>query len=414
MNKRKQSVFESRLHQGFKQKRIQNLSPVQKQEYRERKIEEIFEEITNKEDRYIFYCPDILIVNNLVRMIYDMAFYLKKSGYNILILHEIKGFKCKWILNEKRYEEYKIIPIDYIIQKKSSKSKKDKNSYSFKPSDTLIIPDVFQEILDNILELKLVQKVVLVSSYLGLGALRPGVNYKQLGVSSFIFLERRLMEDYVEMFKEEDNQFLLMDEYPIDKELFNENKNEINEVWPVIAMSNIGNQKLASQVTSIFYNLYPRLSLFSFKIVDRTNYEEYVDSLKHSCIFLILDDTIGFKQIIMESLEMGVPCVTYERRELNLLSGMKEEVEVLQKDPFEIAKVIASYCTLWLEESNNKLKNEAIEIKNKMGNSIDVETFRGRLINCVEELKKEKIKKFASIQQHFESEKDEIKNTSNS
>jgi len=402
--KKNESVFQTRLNQGFKQKRIESLSNDKKQLYRNQKIEEIFAEIADNKNRYIFYCPDILVVNNLVKIIYDIALYLKKSGYDVLILHEIKGFKCKWIVNEKGYEDYKNIPIDYIIQKKSKKSKKDKNSYAFKPTDTLFIPDVFQEILENILELKLVQKVVLVSSYLGLGAFKPGQNYKQLDVSSFIFLERRMMEDYKEMFKEEDNQFFLLDKYPIDRKAFNSEKINTKEIWPTIAISSIGNQKLATQITSIFYNLYPKLSIFSFKVIDRMNYEEYTNSLLHSCLFIVFDETIGFKQIIMEAMELGIPVATYERRELNLVKGMKEEIEILSKDPFEIAHTIANYCTIWLQESNIKIKEEVLETKQLMDNEENEKDFQISLTKIIEQIRQSKIKMFASIQKHFEKE----------
>lgn len=396
------SAFEQKVIQKFKQKKIEGLSDDKKSEYRNQKIEEIFSEIADNKNRYIFYCPDILVVNNLVKIIYDMAYHLGKAGFNVLVLHEISGFKCKWILNNEHLKDYNNIKIDYIIKKKSKKSKKEKNNYSFKPTDTLIVPDVFQEVLENILELKLVQKVLLVSSYLGLGSLKPGTNYKQLDVTSFIFLEKKLMEDYASLFKEKENNFYLLDSYSINKDIFNYNSVKESEIYPTIAISAIGNVKLASQITSIFYNLYPRLSVFSFKIIDRSNYEEYTESLLHSCLFLILDETMGFRQIATESMTLGIPTLTFQRRELTFINGMKEEVCVLSKDPFEIAEVISLYCIHWLAESNHDIREEVLDIVNKMQVEHSDLEFKERLIECVDNIKKDKVKMFASIQQSFD------------
>jgi len=152
-------VSKSIIEQNLKQARIEQLPEKAKKDYKLRLLEEIFLQLANKENRYIFYCPDIAVVNTLVKLIYETAYEVKELGYNVVILHEIDKFKCKWLFEQ--YPHLKDLQLDYIIKKKSGKSNKTKSQYSFKISDTLIVPDQFQEILDNLIDTKLIQKVIL-------------------------------------------------------------------------------------------------------------------------------------------------------------------------------------------------------------------------------------------------------------
>jgi len=392
--KNKQSIFSQELARDFKNKKINQLSDSDKKEYRMNMLENFFMEFSNKENRFIFFCPDIVVVNPIVEIIYKTALTVKNLGYSVIILHEIKGFRCKWIL--EKYKEYSDLTIDYIIDKKSKKSKKENNSYSFKPTDTLIIPDLFQDILENIREVKLLQKVVLVTGNAGIGNLQPGNTYKQLGVNSLLFLEKNTKEKYEKLFPELDNS-LLMSSYSIDNELYNSEKIIPNEILPAIAFNK--NEKLAQQVTNIFFNKYPNLRFFSIKFLDRQNYELYLESLTRSCLFVYLDEDISFKKPVYEALTLGIPTVTNTRNDF-------EETDLFSfsKDPFEIADAIAEFCINWLECSNNTMKQSVLSLANSYdltGKHSDVK-FRNEVLQIFETLHQEKIKYFTSLKQSVE------------
>jgi len=390
---KEESVFSKRFKQELKQKEFNNLSENKKLEQRIKVLETIFLELGDKQNRYIFYCPDISVVNNLVKTIYQFAYTVKNLGYNVVILHEIKGFNCKWLLEQ--YPEYKQLNLEYVIFKRGKKAKKETNLYSFKPTDTLFIPDVFQEILENILEAQTIQKVVLITGYTGIGALPMGYDYKSLGVEHLIYLNPILADDY-NFFKNNENNYIV-DSLPIDRELFS--PVDPLEVMPIICVSKIANDKLAQQVINIFYNKYPHLNFFSFKVLDRTNYVNYIQCLKYSCLFINLDETVGFNQPYYEAINMGVPTATYVRRELKFENKeFTEEIMSFDKDPFEIADFIAQYCNYWL---NNPTSIFTENIK-ELSNIVKIEKYttvnlEKQLKKVIENLQETRIKFFSAF-----------------
>lgn len=390
------SVFTQELQRGFKEKRIDKLSTEDKNNFRLKRIEQIFSELENKENRFIFYCPDIVIVNHIVKAIYDIAYTLHTLHYKVVILHEMKGFKCKWLLDDEHYSNYKDLNLEYVIERKNKKSKKEKNQYSFKPTDTLIVPDVFQDMFENIREVKLVQKVVLVTGYNGISNLEIGSDFRHLGVKSILYLNSKLKADYEALFPQITNN-LLIDYNFINKKTFDKKIVDKSKVYPVIGISKIGNDKLAQQVCNLFYNKFHNLRVFSFKILDRTNYIEYVSSLQHCCLYLNLDETLGFYQSLLEAQELSVPTATFERRELE--GDAVEKVVRLKRDAFEIVDFLGEYCKLWLTFPNHQITSEleTLEIPDLNENE-----FQKSLSNVFTVLHEEKVKYFAIIKQAIE------------
>lgn len=396
------SIFEQGLKQKFKENKNAAFTDEEKKEYRLKTLSDIFLQIGNKENRFVFYCPDIVVVNDIVRTIYDLATTVHNLGYKVVVLHEINGFKCKWLEGD----EYKKLHVDYIIQKQGKKSKKEKYQYSFKPSDTLIVPDVFQEVFENTYEVKLIQKVLLVTGYSGLGALPNGINYNQLNVSAFLFLEEKLKEDYETVFPDIVNSSYLL-EYKLDKQVFAPEKVSLREIYPVIAMSNIGNVKFSQQVINIFYNLYPNLNVFSFKLVTRNSYEEYIDSIKHSCLYVNLDEMLGFKKPILEAINMGVNVATFERRELSKDTELADYIQTFTKDPFEAASFLAQYCIFWLSNSSSKVLKEVEGLKTKINiDKFTDESYLDSVKKSFSTLQENRVKFFSSIKTTIEKNED--------
>lgn len=399
------SVFTQDLKQSLKNKRYNDLTQDDKNDYRLKTIEHLFLELGDKKNRFIFYCPDIVVVNHVVKKIYDIAYALHKLNYNVTILHEITGYKCNWLLQEPKYADYKKLNVEYVIVKKSKKSKKEKNNYQFKPTDTLIVPDVFQDMLTNVKEVKLLQKVVLVTGYTGIANMDAGTSYRNLEVNSAIFLDQKVKEDYEALYPELTKTYLLSEKIMIDTDLFDKSKVINNDIYPVIGLSKLGNEKLAQQVTNLFYNKFPHLKVFAFKILDRDNYTDYVNSLKHCCLYFNLDDSLGYKEPLLEAIQMGIPTATYKRRELTGDVEFSEEVIVAEKDAFSIADFLGNFCTFWLTNKNSTINKYALELAEKQ--PIESLTF-GNLekvtLPIFEDLHQERIKFFAAIKKTIESQ----------
>lgn len=397
------SLFDQRLTNAFKKQKEDLLSEKEKQDFRLKTLEDIFFQLGNKENRFIFYCPDIVVVNDIVKTIYDIALEVSNLGIQVVVLHEINGFRCKWLADKEFDLKYGSLNIEYVIQKVSKKSKKETHQYSFKPSDTIIVPDVFQEVFDNLFEVKLVQKVLLVTGYSGISALPNGSNYTQLGVSGFLFLEKKLKDDYEELFHIQNNSYLL--EYKVDKKIFDNSNVKAREVYPVITISNIGNVKLSQQVINIFYNLYPNLGMFSFKLISRENYSDYLETLKHSCLHLILDEQLGFKKALYDIINMGVSVATFSRRELEYDKDLKEFVEMFNEDPFVIAQFLGQYCSFWLDNPSSVVLDEVKGLKDRLKlETYTNESFHNSVQSSFKGLQEERIKFFSSIKSTVEKE----------
>jgi hypothetical protein len=386
------------IDQKIKEMAVNNLSAKDKKEYRLKTVNNIFSQLSDRENRYIFYCPDMPMVNNVVKLIYETAYEVENLGYNVLILHEITGFKCKWLFELEEYKHLKDLKIDYIIQKKHKKSKKQKAVYGFKPSDTLIVPDQFQEILENIAEARAIQKIILVSSYTGLSSLSPGIDYSVLGVRKLLFIEKQLKEDYESLFKIDS---ILINHYPINTEVF-KIRTDVKEIYPTICISNIGNNEFTQEVINVFHSKYPNLRSFSFKILARDSFESYIDCFKYSALLLILDKNMGNNQMILEALNMGLPVGTIHRRESE---GELLENIFFGNNSFEIADSLSVFCQNWLSMSTNFITKSVIDFANKIDiSSYTYENYLGQLQKALEEIQLERVKYFSTIKQSIEAQ----------
>src|SRR5256885_155664 len=154
------SKIKSQLEASMKKANIDSMSEDKKTRIKLNSLEEIIGGLNNKKNRDIFYCPDIALGNPLIKMIYEGAYQAKQAGYDVTILHEMNGFRAKWLYESEDYKEYRSLKTEYVINKVSSKSKRTKNLYAFRTSDTLIVTDAYQDMLENILNeeaLRLIQ-----------------------------------------------------------------------------------------------------------------------------------------------------------------------------------------------------------------------------------------------------------------
>ena len=94
---RPKSVFQQQLDQAAKTKADKAITTEERKERRYEKLNAIFEELGNKKNRYLFYCPDIPFANTMVKTIYEYANILKQAGFNAIVMHEVKPFKPDWL-----------------------------------------------------------------------------------------------------------------------------------------------------------------------------------------------------------------------------------------------------------------------------------------------------------------------------
>ena len=128
----------------------------------------------------------------MVKIIYEYVHILTLAGYNATVLHEVKGFTPTWL----KYDWVKDIKKGYL-------SEKDKQGghtnpvWDFKPTDTIIIPDGFWEVMRGLYENKTLHRVVLCLGYSGLSTIDPpGVDWSFVGVTDVLCVSEQVKEDY--------------------------------------------------------------------------------------------------------------------------------------------------------------------------------------------------------------------------
>lgn len=357
--------------------------------YKLKTLDSVLDDLDKNKNRYIFYCPDIILVNSLVKLIYETAYEAHKAGYQVVILHEMNGFKCNWLVKDKDYKHLSELNVDYIITKKGNKTTRTDNKYAFKPGDTLIIPDQFVEMLENLIDVKILQKVLFITSYAGLSALQPGMDFKSLGIDKVIFSDKKLALDYSTLFDNMD--LLFLDNYPINKDLFKTRDDK--KVLPLITISHIGNNDFVQQVINIFFNKYPNLRVFNFRLLDRNNLPIYVENLEKAAACLVLDKNLNSLQMINEAMAMGCPVLTTKRQEM--------DVEFLKHiwigdTPFEVADGLAEYCEGWLTNLTTDITNTVVSL-NEIGTKT-YENFHLQVLEAIESLKENRQQFFDKVQ----------------
>src|ERR1035437_2852829 len=188
----KKSEFVKEIEDARKKQFEQSLPLEKRQEKRYDKLDTIFEEIANKSNRYLLYCPDIPFACSLVKIIYEYAKVMKDLGYTVVILHEEEGFKPNWL----DFDWTKDIPKGYL----SSKKDKKQAAWDFLPSDTIIIPDGFFSIIKGFYQVNPLHKIVLAVGYNGLASMEPGMNWGGLGFKDVICISEKIRDNYKSLF----------------------------------------------------------------------------------------------------------------------------------------------------------------------------------------------------------------------
>lgn len=345
--------FSDRIKKGFADKRREALPEEKKKEVQTQKIEQVFEKLVSKENRYIFYCPDIPFATSLMKTIYQIAYEGKEAGFNTLVLHEVPGFNPRNFLKE---EWVKDVPVKYI-QKKQSKHKIS-TTFSFDATDTIIIPDGFWSVMEAFHDVKGLQKVVLAVGYGGIITTPPGLNWAELGFTDVICTNEFIAQEYSSLWPWLNYHIVpyYIDDYsfiPLER----------GEVYPAIALS-CRSREMANSILNVFYNHYPFLDLIDFKILKRLDSTEFQDVLSHCSCLVLVDEQAADCPTPYEALKLNVPSiVSYGRgyEEIaNLTKDIPNSMFFTSTDVFEIATAIAEFCYGWLYRENDVFDSTSV------------------------------------------------------
>ncbi len=380
---RAKSDFAKSLEAGFKKQEDLKQTEEERKASRYEKLDKIFEQLGDKKNRYLFWCPDIPFPCSTVKVIYQHAAYLNAMGYNAIILHEVKGFRPTWLKQEGLIKESKVI---YLSEKKKD-GRISKPSFAFSPTDTIIIPEGFWTVMTGFAETKTLHKVVMVFGYGGFATAEPGANWGALGFTDVLCVSEGLREDYEKLWP---NLAYHTIGYDINQEEFA--PIPANEIMPEIALS-CRSREDAQSIINIFYSKYPMLDMFQFKVMKKLDTNEYAASLRQSCVMVFQDEKSGHPAPPLEAISCGVPVISVFGRGQEHLAEQQGIVWVASNDPFGIVEALAEFCLNWLEHNVQPITDKAILDK------YNVEVIKTKLSDAYTELQQHKIKLFSAVKQ---------------
>jgi hypothetical protein len=376
---KKKSIFQQEIIAAQKNEADKALSTEERKEKRYAKLDAIFEEIADKKNRYLFYCPDIPFACSMVKIIYEYAYRLQNAGFTVRILHEVKGFKPDWLDTPWK----KDLTVIYMSEKKNNKMTTPE--VAFKPTDTIIIPDGFWTVMKNLYDIKTLHKVVLAFGYGGVITSEPGVNWGHLGFMDVICMSQKIADDYKVLWPR-------LSYYTIGYEIDLGERKSIprNEIKPVIGIM-ARDREDASMFINIFYSRYPFLDMFEFKILKKLNTTQYVEALEQCAAMVLVDDQAGHPAPPIEAIALDVQTIGVYGRGLEHLKGQEGVYLIQVKDLYLLAEEVAGFCLDWIKNPTKEIKNKKI-IKNYHPDKVIVS-----LINTFDQFQEVKIKKFAAV-----------------
>jgi hypothetical protein len=341
--------FSENLDASFKKKNI----PLEiRKENDLNLIKDFLGEINNKENRYIFYCPDLTFPLQSLRTIYQTVSKLKELGFKSYVLHENKGFKADWLR-----EEYNV-DILYV----NTDTKKKSYSFPFKPNDTFIVPDGFIGIMESVYNNVAITKIVYLMSYEGIAVIKQH-DWSSLGFNKVISVSQELIDDYRAIYPQLDYYYLPF--YVNTQNI--KSREDVENLKPIITLFS-RNKKEASQLINIFYNKYGFLNVFDFRVIRTLDSDAYYKAISESCLMVVIDGESGCMVPPLEASYFGLPVIMYENRSVRHLDFYTDKITKVPKDIFFIAEEIAGFCLAYLEKSNIgsyiPIENKEYSIKN--------------------------------------------------
>lgn len=300
-------------------------------------IERIEKEIKKCEDKAFniyFYVIDTKgVPSGSLLYIYKMAYELQGMGYKVTMLHNEKEFVG---IDQWAEEKYASLPHALISDRKTTVS----------PSDFLIIPEIYTDIMSQTRDLNCKRVVLLQNFDYMTRIIPPGVHPYEYGVVDVIT-------------NTEYNEKLIKNNLPkmrthivrpgISSAMFRENE----EPKKMIVNFAVKDANDASRIVKPFFWKYPQLKWITFAQLQNLPQETFANALRDAAITIVVDDTTSFGYAALEALKTGsivickipqnVPDWMYDGEELTNSIVWVDNLD-------EVADVIANLAAMWVRD----------------------------------------------------------------
>lgn len=264
-----------------------------------------------------------------IKYIYDLAFTLKRSGFNSIILHEKPDYTGvgSWLGEEYMTE----IPHQVI----------DGQNVEIAPEDFLIVPEIFGFMMDQVKNLPC-GKIVLTQSYAYmLETLQPGQTWNQYGFFKTITTSE-VQKDYI-------NKVMRGQSYDIIEPFISDIFKKRN--LPPLPIIGIHSREQEDTINLIktFYLRFPQYRWFTFRDLRGLTQEEFANAISECFVSVWIDRQSAYGTFPLESMKVGVPVIGITP---NLVpEWMNENNGIWIKDEILLSDIIADWTQNWLEDN---------------------------------------------------------------
>lgn len=299
------------------------------------RIERELKKIEDKEFNVYFYVIDTKgVPSGSLLYIYKIAYELQELGYNVTMLHDENEFVGVGQWADKKYAELK-----------HSKVKDRSNTVS--PSDFLIIPEIYTDIMFQTKDLPC-KRVILLQNFDYMTRIIPvGVHPYEYGITDVITNTKT-------------NEKLIKNNLPkisthiirpgISTTLFRKN----DKPKKMVVNFAVKDANDASRIVKPFFWKYPQLKWVTFAQLQNLPQEIFANALRDAAITVIVDDSTSFAYSALEALKTGniVICKIPENTpdwmldENGELSNSIIWVDTLNEVPDLLANLIA----MWIRD----------------------------------------------------------------
>jgi hypothetical protein len=313
-----------------------------------KQAQEVLAKLENKDFKLYFFTldtkgnPTAGIAN-----IYEHVKMLNELGYNAAILHEKNDYKLRGDesgqgIAEWLGDEYAALPHVSI----------ESQQLNVGPSDFVIIPEIFSNIMDQLKTFPC-KKIVFSQSYDYLLELLPiGKRWNtDYGFNDVITTSEKQARYISSLFPS-------INTHVVPVSIPSYFKDSDKPKIPVVALST-RNQNDAAKIAKSFYLQYPIYKWITFKDMRGLPREQFANELAKSCLAVWVDDSAGFGTFPLEAMECNTPVIG---KIPNLIPEWMESKDeegnymiknngVWTNTTLNIPELIATYIKVWLEDS---------------------------------------------------------------
>ena len=250
------------------------------------RIKKELEKIDSKDFNVYFYVIDTKgVPSGSLLYIYKIAYELKELGYNVTMLHNENDFVGIGQWAEKKYSEL-------------NHAKTNDRGITASPSDFLIIPEIYTDIMSQTRNLPC-KRVILLQNFDYMTRIIPvGVHPYEYGITDAIV-------------NTDSNEKLVKNNLPrmsvrkirpgISSTMFRLNEKPKKMVVNFVVKD--GND--ASRIVKPFFWKYPQLKWVTFAQLSNLPQEIFADALRDAAITVIVDESTSFGYSALEALKTG-------------------------------------------------------------------------------------------------------------